>query len=362
MNIFRDRDLIMSRIEKIGVALLRRLEPEMAHDVAIRGLSYGLFPKQKLITSDRLRTSLAGLELPNPIGLAAGFDKNANALNGLSKVGFGFAEIGAATPRPQQGNPKPRLFRLNEDFGVINRLGFNNDGMDGIGRRLMRRPNGFVVGLNLGANKDSKDRVSDFIEVLKNCGPYVDCATVNVSSPNTESLRDLQSKVRLNDLLGRVMKARDHLPNGPSLFLKIAPDLCFEELTDIADVALLHSVDAIIATNTTVGRPELNSPDRNQHGGLSGRPLFDKSTRVLAQLSTILKGRIPLVGVGGISSAFDAYTKICAGASAVQLYTAFTFEGFSLLGRIASGLDEYLAREGFENVRDAVGSNADKWL
>ena len=226
----------------------------------------------------------------------------------------------------------------------------------------MRRPNGLVVGLNLGANKDSKDRVTDFIEVLENCGPYVDFATVNVSSPNTESLRDLQSKDRLNDLLGRVIEARKHLSKAPSLFLKIAPDLCLEELADIADVALLHSVDAIIATNTTLDRPELSSPDRSQAGGLSGRPLFDKSTRVLAQLSAMLKGQIPLVGVGGISNALDAYTKICAGATAVQLYTAFTFEGFSLLGKIASGLDEQLAKEGFENVRDAVGSKTDKWL
>ena len=352
----------MSRIEKIGVALLRRLRPEMAHDVAIRSLSYGFFPRQNLITSDRLRTSLAGLDLPNPIGLAAGFDKNAEALNGLSQVGFGFVEIGAATPRPQPGNPKPRLFRLDKDFAAINRLGFNNDGMDRIGRRLMRRPNGLVVGLNLGANKDSNDRVNDFIEVLENCGPYVDFATVNVSSPNTESLRDLQSKDRLNDLLGRVMAARKHLSKGPSLFLKIAPDLCQEELSDIADVALLHSVDAIIATNTTLDRPELSSPDRTQPGGLSGRPLFDKSTRVLAQMSAMLKGEIPLIGVGGISNALDAYTKICAGATAVQLYTAFTFEGFSLLGKIASGLDEQLAKEGFKNVRDAVGSKTDKWL
>ena len=352
----------MSRIEKVGVALLRRLRPEMAHDVAIRGLSYGFFPRQNSITSDRLRTSLAGLDLPNPIGLAAGFDKNAEALNGLSQVGFGFVEIGAATPRPQPGNPKPRLFRLDKDFAAINRLGFNNDGMDRIGRRLMRRPNGLVVGLNLGANKDSSDRVNDFIEVLENCGPYVDFATVNVSSPNTESLRDLQSKDRLNDLLGRVMEARKHLSKGPSLFLKIAPDLCLEELSDIADVALLHSVDAIIATNTTLDRPKLYSPDRTQAGGLSGRPLFDKSTRVLAQLSAMLKGQIPLIGVGGISSALDAYTKICAGATAVQLYTAFTFEGFSLLGKIASGLDEQLATEGFKNVRDAVGSKTDKWL
>ena len=226
----------------------------------------------------------------------------------------------------------------------------------------MGRPNGLVVGLNLGANKDSEDRVTDFIEVLENCGPYVDFATVNVSSPNTESLRDLQSKDRLNDLLGRVMEARKHLSKAPSLFLKIAPDLCLEELADIADVALLHSVDAIIATNTTLDRPELSSPDRSQAGGLSGRPLFDKSTRVLAQLSAMLKGQIPLIGVGGISNALDAYTKICAGATAVQLYTAFTFEGFSLLGKIASGLDEQLAKEGFENVRDAVGSNTNEWL
>ena len=352
----------MSRIEKAGMALLRRLKPEMAHEVAIRGLRYGLFPRQNLITSDRLRTRLAGLDLPNPIGLAAGFDKNAEALNGLSQVGFGFVEIGAATPRPQPGNPKPRLFRLDKDFAAINRLGFNNDGMDGIGRRLMRRPTGLVVGLNLGANKDSNDRVNDFIEVLENCGPYVDFATVNVSSPNTENLRNLQSKDRLDDLLGRVMEARKHLLNGPSLFLKIAPDLCLEELADIADVALLHSVDAIIATNTTLDRPELRSPDRSQAGGLSGRPLFDKSTRVLAQLSAILKGQIPLIGVGGISNAFDAYTKICAGATALQLYTAFTFEGFSLLAKIASGLDEQLAKEGFENVCDAVGSKTDEWL
>lgn len=351
----------MSRLERSGLALLRRLNPETAHGLAMRGLRTGLVPLPGPITSLRLRTRLAGLNLPNPVGLAAGFDKNAEALDPLLRAGFGFIEVGAATPEPQAGNPRPRLFRLSQDRAAINRFGFNNDGMQTIGARLARRPRSGVIGLNLGANKDSKDRKDDFARVLTHCGDSVDFATVNVSSPNTEKLRDLQGKAALRDLLAGVIDARDMLPCSIPIFLKIAPDLGDPELADIVDVARETGIDAIIATNTTLARDGLHSPHRNEAGGLSGAPLFERSTRVLARLSVLTDGQMPLIGVGGISSAEDAYAKICAGASAVQLYTALVYDGLSLAARIAQGLEHLLARDGFADVAQAVGSKREDW-
>ncbi len=309
-----------------------------------------------------LATTLAGLTLPNPVGLAAGFDKNATAVAQLSRAGFGFIEVGAATPRPQAGNPKPRLFRLPQDRAVINRFGFNNDGMEAIAARLARRPAGIPVGLNLGANKDSPDRAADFAKVLANCGPYIDFATVNVSSPNTERLRDLQGKGALSALLKGVFETRNILPRKIPIFLKISPDMTPEELADLAEVAVASGIDAVIATNTTLDREGLKSAGSSENGGLSGAPLFEKSTRCLARLSELTAGRLPLIGVGGIASADDAYAKIRAGATAVQIYSAMIYQGLSLAPRIAQGLDALLARDGFASVAEAVGTDRKAWL
>jgi dihydroorotate dehydrogenase len=278
------------------------------------------------------------------------------------RAGFGFVEVGAATPRAQEGNPRPRLFRLTEDRAAINRFGFNNEGAEVIARRLAARPAGIPVGLNLGANKDSPDRAADFAEVLRLCGPHVDFATVNVSSPNTEALRDLQGKAALSALLAGVMAARASLPRPVPVFLKIAPDLSPAEIADIAEVALAARVDAIVATNTTLRREGLKSAQAGERGGLSGAPLFDLSTRVLARLSAETGGAVPLVGVGGVGSAEQAYAKIRAGASAVQLYTAMVFRGLSVVREIATGLDALLARDGFAHVAEAVGTGREDWL
>ncbi|MFU8882133.1 MAG: quinone-dependent dihydroorotate dehydrogenase [Rhodobacterales bacterium] len=352
----------MSVLETIGLAALRRLDPETGHGLAIRALRAGLVPLPGPVTSPGLATRVAGLDLPNPVGLAAGFDKNADALAPLSRAGFGFIELGATTPYAQPGNPRPRLFRLTQDRAAINRFGFNNLGMEAMEKRLANRPRNTVIGLNLGANKDSTDRADDFARVLAHCGRHLDFATVNVSSPNTEKLRDLQGAAALAALLAGVMEARQWLPRPLPVFLKIAPDLTLAELSEIADVARSAGVDAIIATNTTLDRGGLQSPHAQEKGGLSGAPLFEKSTRVLAQLSDLTQGTIPLIGVGGISTAEDAYQKIRAGASAVQLYTALVYHGLSLVPNIARGLDDLLARDGFATVADAVGTGRADWL
>ena len=345
-----------SLIEAMGLSALRQIDPEAAHGLAIRALRAGLTPKPGPITSTRLATTLAGMDLPNPVGLAAGFDKNAMAVDPLAMTGFGFIEVGAATPRPQPGNDKPRLFRLTEDRAAINRFGFNNDGVDAICSRLAKRSHVIPVGLNLGANKTSTDRAADFARVMETARDHVDFATVNVSSPNTEKLRDLQGKAALAALLDGVMDVRGDTP----VMLKIAPDLTDAEIVAVAGVAQAAGVAAIIATNTTLSREGLRSAHRGEAGGMSGAPLFERSTRVLARLSTLTD--VPLVGVGGISDADQAYAKICAGASAVQLYTALVYGGLSMVGRIAHGIDALLARDGFATVADAVGSRRGDWL
>ena len=343
-------------LEQMGLAALQLTDPERAHALAITALQTGLAPAPGVITSDRLKTEVAGIALANPVGLAAGFDKNATALAGLQRAGFGFVEVGAATPLPQPGNPKPRLFRLTEDRAAINRFGFNNDGAEAICARLAARRKRVPVGLNLGANKTSKDRAADFAKVMEAARAHVDFATVNVSSPNTEKLRDLQGKAALSALLDGVMAVRGDTP----VFLKIAPDLSEAEIADVAEVAEAAGVAAIIATNTTLDRAGLRSRHADEAGGLSGAPLFEKSTRVLARLSTLTD--VPLIGVGGVSSAEEAYAKIQAGAQAVQLYTAMVYGGLSLVERIVRGLDRLLARDGFVSVSDAVGTDRERWL
>jgi dihydroorotate dehydrogenase len=353
---------VVTLIERMGLAVLHRMDPETAHGLALQALSRGLVPLPGQITSPRLATRLAGLSIANPVGLAAGFDKNATVLAPLARAGFGFLEVGAATPLAQPGNPKPRLFRLSEDRAAINRFGFNNEGMTKIAARLAVRPRSLPVGLNLGANKASPDKSADFAHVLAACGPHVDFATVNVSSPNTEKLRDLQGAEALSALLARVMEVRDGLAHPVPVFLKIAPDLSHGEICEIAEVAIASGLAGIIASNTTLSRDGLRSAARNESGGLSGAPLFEKSTRVLAQLSQATEGRLPLIGVGGISTAEDAYSKIRAGASAVQFYTAMVYEGIGVAARIVHGLDALLERDGFANVADAVGTGRGAWL
>ncbi len=348
----------MSVVERLTLAALTKLDPERAHGLALKALNTPFAPGNGPFTSPRLKTNLASLSLPNPVGLAAGFDKNAEAVMPLSRAGFGFLEVGAATPRPQEGNGKPRLFRLASDRAVINRFGFNNIGIDKIAPRLAKAKAQVPVGLNLGANKDSADRAADFAQVLLKVRDHIDFATVNVSSPNTENLRDLQGAAALRALLDGVMDVRGNVP----VFLKIAPDLRDSEIAEIGQVAMDAGIHAIIATNTTLSRKGLTHASKKEAGGLSGRPLFTPSTRVLARLYTETGGALPLIGVGGVSSASDAYAKIRAGATAVQLYSAMVYWGLSLIDRITRGVDEMLAHDGYDSVADAVGTDVERWL
>lgn len=346
----------MRMIERAGLALLHHLDPERAHGLALHGLRSGLGGGRGPISSPRLAVHVAGLDLPNPIGTAAGFDKRAEAVDAVLRTGFGFAEIGAVTPEPQAGNPRPRLFRLEEDNAAINRFGFNNPGMEAVHARLLAQRRPGIVGVNLGANRDAEDRVADYVAVLQHFQGDVDFATVNISSPNTERLRDLQGRAALDALLGRVLEARDEGSRRIPVFVKIAPDLDEAGLRDIAEIAMARGMDGIIATNTTIARDGLRSRHAGEAGGLSGRPLFQRSTEVLAELYRLTEGAIPLIGVGGVASAEDALAKIRAGASAVQIYTAMIFEGVSLGAHIARELDRSLAAENV-TVSDLVGAD-----
>ena len=352
----------MNLSEKVALRLLSNLDPEKAHNLAMRALKFGLIPKTQGFHAKSLELSVLGLKFKNPLGLAAGFDKNAEAIKPLMEFGFGFIEVGAVTPLAQIGNPKPRLFRLKEDSAIINRFGFNNDGMHEVSKRLSRRPSNGIVGLNLGANKNSADRISDFATVLKTCGEFIDFATVNVSSPNTENLRELQSDKELRKLLNVVIASQDSLKTKVPVFLKIAPDLEQEELKNIALVAIDTRIDGIIATNTTISRNNLKSSYQHEKGGLSGAPIFEMSTRVLAQLYSITEGKIPLIGVGGVFTGEQLFQKIQAGASLVQIYSALIYSGFSATNKILRELDISLRENGFKNVEEAVGTGVDKWL
>jgi dihydroorotate dehydrogenase len=341
--------------------LLYLLPPETAHRAAIRLLPW--LPARHLPTRPRLATRLAGLDLPHPLGLAAGFDKNGEAYAALLRQGFAFVEVGTVTPRPQPGNPRPRLFRLAEDGAIVNRMGFNNGGAEALAARLAGRdPARGVVGVNIGMNKDAADPQAAYVEGLERFHRLADYVTVNVSSPNTPGLRALQKRDALDGLLQGLMAARQHLAGagGPKpLFLKVAPDLEPEDEASIAELALAHGIDGLIVGNTTVDRPpSLRSRFAVEAGGLSGRPLLERSTRLLARMAVRLEGRLPLIGVGGIASGADAYAKIRAGASAVQLYTALIYEGPGIVARILAELDELLARDGLASVAAAVGQDA----
>ncbi|MEM6324677.1 MAG: quinone-dependent dihydroorotate dehydrogenase [Pseudomonadota bacterium] len=351
----------MAWFEQAGLRALRQIDPERAHSLALYAVKLGLSVRPGPVTSPRLKTVVAGIDMANPVGLAAGFDKNATAVNGLSRAGFGFLEVGAATPRPQEGNGPPRLFRLPEDAAAINRFGFNNQGVAAIAARLAQARPAVPVGLNLGANKDSADRVSDFAHVLKESGAHLDFATINVSSPNTEKLRDLQGPDALRALIETVLAARYAMHRRIPIFVKIAPDLDDAGLALIARVALESDIDGLIATNTTLARDGLKSAAAGEAGGLSGKPLMARSTQVLARLAGETDGKLPLIGVGGVASGQDAFDKICAGASAVQLYTALAYQGLSLAARIAEDLDKILEKNGFARVAEAVGSARERF-
>jgi dihydroorotate dehydrogenase len=341
--------------------LLRALPAEAAHRVTIRAVSLGLGglaagPAEP--DPPVLRQTLWGRDFPNPIGVAAGFDKDAEVPEALLRLGCGFAETGTVTPRPQSGNPKPRIFRLYEDEAVINRMGFNSAGLEPTLARLRARRRAGVVGVNLGKNRDSEDAAADYLEGVRRVGTLADYFVVNVSSPNTPGLRDLQRRDILDDLLRRVAATRDQAAPGTPLLVKIAPDLTAAERADIAAVAGPSGIDGFVVANTTVARPPgLRSAAASEAGGLSGRPLFAASTALLADIYRLTEGKLPLVGVGGVASAADAYAKIRAGASLVQLYTALVFEGPALIGRIKRGLAALLRRDGFASVSDAVGAD-----
>ena len=342
---------------------LRLVDPETAHKAALIGLRLGLGPRARADRWPRLRTTLAGLNLPNPIGMAAGFDKNCEAPDALLASGFGFVECGTVTPKPQAGNAQPRIFRLAEDRAIINRLGFNNEGLDAFADRLAaraKRPG--VVGADVGANKDSADRPADYIQGMGRVWRYATYVTANISSPNTPGLRGLQERGALEDLLGRLREARVMLEkaHGPRpLFLKVAPDLDETAVRDISELALQYGLDALIVSNTTLQRPpHLTSDNAEEAGGLSGQPLFQISTHVLRQFAQALEGRLPLIGVGGVETAMTALAKIRAGASAVQLYSALVYAGPSLVARLLYDLDGLLAAEGADSISELVGVDA----
>ncbi len=342
----------------IGFALakpfLHKMDAEQAHGLTINALKAGIGGGRGSIQSPALQTKLFGLTFPNPVGLAPGFDKNAEVPDAMLSQGFGFVEIGTVTPRPQIGNPKPRLFRLVEDQAVINRMGFNNDGQQAVLRRLeARRNRGGIVGVNIGANKDTADRIADYVSSIgtfRNVASYI---TVNISSPNTPCLRNMQGREELLKLLSALNAKRQiTLP----IFLKIAPDLAEADLQDVADVCAIEAVDAVIVSNTTISRPKLNSEHAAQTGGLSGKPLFDLSTQQLALFHKMTDAKMPLIGVGGVSDVETAWAKICAGASLIQIYSALVYRGPNLVAEICDGLKLKLQRNGLASISSAVGS------
>lgn len=342
----------------LALPLARRLDPEDAHRLAVRALATLPFPRAGR-DDPRLAVSAFGLSFPNPVGLAAGFDKNAEVPDAALRLGFGFVEVGTVTPRPQPGNPRPRVFRLPADEGLINRLGFNNEGAEAARMRLGARGGlAGVVGVNVGANRDSKDRIADYAKGIERLAPFASYLTINVSSPNTPGLRDLQAGAVLDDLLARAIDARDRTAASKPLLVKISPDLSLLELDDLIEVVKKRGIDGMIVSNTTVSRArDLRDPNAREEGGLSGRPLFALSTWMLSEAFKRVERAFPLIGVGGIDSADAAWRKIRAGASLLQLYTGFTYKGFGLVRTIKLGLLDRLARGGFASIADAVGGD-----
>jgi dihydroorotate dehydrogenase len=339
--------------------LLFCFDAERAHHLAVLGLRYGPSLGGRRVVDPALQTTVAGLAFQNPIGMAAGFDKNAEVIGPVLKLGFGFTEVGTVTPKPQAGNPQPRMFRLVEQQAVINRMGFNNKGLEGYTARLKKRPRTLgIVGANIGKNKDTADAISDYEIGLRAVAEFADYVTINVSSPNTPGLRALQEKSDLSNLLTRLQAVRKDCAKQPPLFLKIAPDLDETMRQGIAEVALETGIDALIISNTTISRPLPEStPHGAETGGLSGRPVFALSTAVLADMYKRTHGKVPLIGVGGVFNGADAYAKIRAGASLVQVYSAMVYEGPCLANRINAELLTLLKQDGFTSVADAVGAD-----
>jgi dihydroorotate dehydrogenase len=354
---------VIRAFDAFSLPLLRWFDPEDAHRLAIQGLR--LLPPMRPRPDDaKLAVRAFGLNFPNPIGMAAGFDKSAEAPDALLRLGFGFVEIGTVTPKPQIGNPRPRLFRLERDEAVVNRMGFNNDGADAVLRRLAGRAHlGGIVGVNVGANKDSADRVADYVKLIETFAPVASYFTVNVSSPNTPGLRNLQQAAALDDLLAKVIDARERVRQNAGdspVLLKIAPDLSLTELDDVVHIARSRGVDGMIVANTTVARPStLREQSRaREQGGLSGRPLFRLSTRMVAEAYVRAEGAFPLVGAGGIDSGGAALTKIRAGASLIQLYSSLIYKGLGLVDDIKNDLASTLLRTGRDSLSEIVGADA----
>jgi dihydroorotate dehydrogenase len=354
----------MSLLHKLLRPALFQLDPETAHALALSALK--LVPSCSPVRDLRLNITAAGLDFPNPLGMAAGFDKNANVFDDLLRIGFGFTEVGTITPLPQAGNPKPRVFRLIEDKAVINRLGFNNEGHEAsLARLTLRKKSGGIVGVNIGANKDSADRVQDYVLGITRFYGVADYFTVNISSPNTPGLRDLQARDSLNDLLQRVMMERDNQAQmcgvKKPVFLKIAPDLIEQDLDDIAGEIIINKLEGVIVSNTTLAREGLTSSQKQEAGGLSGAPLFEKSTRVLAQMRARLGKNVVIIGVGGVDKAENVITKIEAGADLVQLYTGFIYGGLGLPHDIVAGLSHYLDQNSVAKIADLRDRSLAHW-
>ncbi|XP_011878784.1 PREDICTED: dihydroorotate dehydrogenase (quinone), mitochondrial [Vollenhovia emeryi] len=348
----------------VAVPLVQLIDPETAHKLAVKALKYGLVPRQKTEDPASLRTTVLGMHFDNPIGMAAGFDKQGEAVQGLRNIGFSFVEIGSVTPKPQPGNPKPRVFRLPEDNAVVNRYGFNSVGHDVVWQRLkeLKGSKSFngILGVNLGMNKGTRDATQDYIDGIKRFKDVADYFVINVSSPNTLGLRSLQNRSNLEELLTRINAARELAGSRQPLLLKLAPDLSDSERQDVADVVLSKRsrVDGLILCNTTVTRPNLISPNKEESGGLSGAPLTDISTAMIADMYKRTGGSIPIIGVGGVFSGSDAYVKLRAGASLVQLYTSYIYNGPPIVGKIKRELCEILETNGFSSVTDAIGKDA----
>ncbi len=346
-------------LASLALPLIRALDPERAHALTLRALALGLGPHQREADDPILRTGVLGLDFPNPLGLAAGFDKNARVITAMLRAGLGFVEVGTVTPRPQEGNPRPRIFRLARDEAVINRLGFNNEGMEAAAGRLEGRRGG-IVGVNIGKNRDTGDAAADYVAAARRLGPLADYVVVNVSSPNTPGLRALQNRETLAGLVDAVAGAlAEACPAGaPPLLVKIAPDLGEQDRNDIAAVACSGPVAGLVIANTTIDRPAgLSSPSRAESGGLSGRPLFGPSTRLLSEMYRLTGGNVVLIGVGGIASGADAYKKIRAGASLTQCYTSLIYKGAGMIPRVKRELAALLRADGFDSVAGAVGAD-----
>ena len=349
---------------KILKHLIYCFPPETAHNIAISALKNGIVPKQKSNSNQSLKQNIFGINFENPVGLAAGFDKNAESIESLSSQGFGFIEVGTVTPKQQDGNPKPRLFRLSEDEAIINRMGFNNKGADYFAKNLRNRKSRAIIGANIGKNKLSEDAVEDYITLIRRLYGLSDYITVNISSPNTPGLRGLQNKDELDKLVKAILNEREQVIKEKNskkipILVKIAPDNSHEQYEDIANLALNHKIDGLIVSNTTISRENsLKSKHKNESGGLSGKPLFDLSTQALSDIYRLTKGQIPIVGVGGISTPEKAYAKIKSGASLVQIYSSLIFHGFSLVNEINQGLEKLLEKDGFNNIKEAIGADS----